>query len=381
MLASARTAWAYVSRNAPPAGFAPAHETYRFVTVWDIASNLAAAYSARELGIISSPDYDARMDRLLRTLRTMPLYDDAAPNKLYASGTATMVDRAAETSRIGYGWSVVDVGRLLIWLRIVAKDSAHAAAAHAVVARYDMSRMVANGYLQGADVDATTKARETYQEGRIGYEQYAAEGFALWGTRAERALDFSVNGEAVTVGGQSVLKDRRGGDLLTSEPFVAMGIELGWPGATWRPLSLSILAAQEARYRSTGTITMVSEDAVPEAPAFFYYYLLYRDGKSFVVAAPGGATSDSFPRWVSAKAAFGYQALAPSDYTWKAVQAVASASTANRGWTAGVIENTRRSTKSYNMNTAALVLESALYSMRGCAIILPRCPAKASTAE
>ena len=381
MLQSARTAWAYVSRNAPDAGFAPAHETYKFVTVWDIASNLAATYSARELGIIAPPQYDARMHRLLGTLRTMPLYDGAAPNKLYASGNATMVDRAALSSRVGYGWSVVDVGRLLIWLRIVAKDSAHAAAARAVVARFDMNRMVANGYLQGADIDPETLARETYQEGRIGYEQYAAEGFALWGTRAEHALDFTANGEPVTVQGQSLLKDRRGGDLLTSEAFIAMGMELGWPGATWRRLSLSILAAQEARYRSTGTITMVSEDAVPEPPAYFYYYLLYRDGKSFVVAAPGGTTSDTFPRWVSAKAAFGYQALAPSDYTWKAVQAVARAATANRGWTAGVIENTQRSTKSYNMNTAAMVLESALYSARGCAIILRQCPAKASTGE
>src|ERR1043166_5119688 len=180
MLQSARTAWAYVSRNAPDAGFAPAHETYKFVTVWDIASNLAATYSARELGIIAPPQYDARMHRLLGTLRTMPLYDGAAPNKLYASGNATMVDRAALSSRVGYGWSVVDVGRLLIWLRIVAKDSAHAAAARAVVARFDMNRMVANGYLQGADIDPETLARETYQEGRIGYEQYAAEGFALW---------------------------------------------------------------------------------------------------------------------------------------------------------------------------------------------------------
>ena len=119
-------------------------------------------------------------------------------------------------------------------------------------------------------------------------------------------------------------------------------------------------------------MTMVSEDAIPVPPAYFYYYLLYHDGKPFVVSTVSGAVSDSFPRWVSAKAAFGYHALAPSAYTWLALQTVKYGSSTT-GWTAGVYEGTKESTKTFNLNTAAIVLESAAYAKRGCAFIQKTC--------
>ena len=159
---------------------------------------------------------------------------------------------------------------------------------------------------------------------------------------------------------------------MTSEPFVMMGLELGWKNDTWRNLALAVLAAQEARYKETGIVTMVSEDAIPVPPAYFYYYLLYHDGKPFVVTTVSGAASDSFPRWVSAKAAFGYHALAPSAYTWQALQTVKYGGSKD-GWTAGVFEGTKNSTKTYNLNTAAIVLEAAAYRKRGCAFAQATC--------
>lgn len=50
---------------------------------------------------------------------------------------------------------------------------------------------------------------------------------------------------------------------------------------------LAVLAAQEERFKRTGVITLVSEDALPDSPYYFYYYSLYRDGDSFVVDGPG----------------------------------------------------------------------------------------------
>ena len=116
-------------------------------------------------------------------------------------------------------------------------------------------------------------------------------------------------------------------------------------------------------------MTMLSEDAVPVPPAHFYYYLLHRNGKDFVVAAPGGATSARYSRWISAKAAFGWHAVLPSDYTWSAVKAVRAAGASGRGWTAGVWERSRRPTPSFNLNTAAVVLEAVYYTKRGCAFL------------
>ena len=372
---SARTAWAFVSRAATPIGFVGATDAYPYMTVWDLASTLASIYSARELGFITPAEYRKRMDRAFSTIEKMPLYDNAAYNKLYDARTGAMMDRKNNHSSVGYGWSVLDHGRFLIWLRIVGEsDPALEARTAKIVGRLDMSRIVKNGYLYGENLDPKDGRAYAYPEGRIGYEQYAAEGFALWGARADLALSFAANGRPVTVNGQTVLADTRGDDQLTSEPFVMQGLELGWSGPHWRPLALSLLAAQEARYKQTGIVTMVSEDAVPDPPAYFYYYHVYDDGRSWVVSTPAGETSSSFPRWVSVKAAFGYHALAPSDYTWRALQTVKYAAAPDRGWTAGVYEGTKQATRSFNVNTAAIVLESAVVFRRGCPLIQKSCP-------
>lgn len=374
MRKSALAAWEFVVRSRSQAGFVGATDSYPYMTVWDLASTLAATYSARELGLITPAQYHAAIDRSLTTVEGMTLFDNAAFNKLYAAKTGAMVDRKNQTSSTGYGWSVLDHGRLLVWLKIIGQsDPGFATRTQAIVSRLDMKRLVSGGYLRGEDIDPANGTRRSYQEGRVGYEQYAAEGFALWGTRAEQALDFGANGRPVVVNDQTVLADVRKNDLLTSEPFVMMGLELGWPGTTWRPLSLSVLAAQEARFKRTGIVTMISEDAIPDPPAYFYYYLLYYNGMPFAVTSPGGDTASTFPRWVSAKAAFGYHALAPSDYTWRALQTVKWGMSPGRGWTAGVYEGTRNSTKSFNLNTAAIVLESAAYMQRGCAFIERSC--------
>ena len=50
-----------------------------------------------------------------------------------------------------------------------------------------------------------------------------------------------------------------------------------------------VLAAQEARYRTTGQVTVVSEDAVPVAPHYFYYYTIHDSGEDFAVVARDGS--------------------------------------------------------------------------------------------
>ena len=376
MLRSARAAWTYVTREITPKGFVGATKNYQYLTVWDMASELAAAYSARELGFINRARYKAFVDRTLTSIEKLTLYDNAAFNRLYSAQTGEMVDSKAQPSTVGMGWSALDHGRFFVWLKLVAKDDpTFAGRIQAIVSKLDMARLVKSGYMQGEEISAKTNEHRAYQEGRVGYEQYAAEGFALWGAKVDSALDFAINGKPVTVNGQTIITDARGADVMTSEPFVMMGLELGWKNDTWRNLALAVLAAQEARYKETGIVTMVSEDAIPVPPAYFYYYLLYHDGKPFVVTTVSGAASDSFPRWVSAKAAFGYHALAPSAYTWQALQTVKFGGSAD-GWTAGVFEGTKNSTKTYNLNTAAIVLESAAYVKRGCAFAVPTCPMK-----
>ncbi len=379
MLKSARTAWRYMARNVGASGFVSATEEYLYATVWDMASTLAATYSARELGIITPEKYRSAMDAALETLLHLPLYDSVAFNKLYSVESGRMVNRMVEPTREGYGWSALDHGRMLTWLRIVGTDSTYTARTRAIVGRLKLDRLIVDGYLRGQDLNPRygqplIAKRRVYGEGRIGYEQYAAEGYALWGAPALLASNFAANARPVQVLGNTVLADVRGTDVLTSEPFIMMGLELGWTSPYWRPLALAVLAAQEARSRETGRITLVSEDAVNDPPWFFYYYLLYRDGNTFVVASPLGHVSPHFPRWVSTKSAFGYHALAPSDFTWRALRLVQPSGARGGGWTAGVYEGQGTPTNAYNLNTAAVVLEAAAYMMRGrCPLIEPTC--------
>jgi len=367
-LNAARTAWAFVDRNYQPAtGFSRAHDTYQYVTIWDIAGTLAATYSAHELGLVSDPVYNQRMQRALTTLSTMDLFDGAAFNKFYDSRNGKMVDRRQQPSSKGYGWSITDIGRLLTWLRILAvNEPQFAPQAAAIVRRLDMSRLITpDGYLQGQDIDLQTGGLRAYAEGRMGYEQYAAAGLALWGHRAEKALDARINAVPANVLGVSIIADKRGNDRITSEPYIMMGMETGWYSPELREQAWRVLAAQEARYKNTGMITMVSEDALPDPPYYFYYYSLYRDGQPFVVDAHSTLAAVNGPRWVSSKAAFAWHALLPSPYTLTALQAVQSSAIPGRGWGAGVYEGTLKPTGNASLNGSALILEAAVYNLRG----------------
>lgn len=71
------------------------------------------------------------------------------------------------------------------------------------------------------------------------------------------------------------------------------------------------------------------------------------------------------PRWVSTKGAFGWNAIMPSAYTRRAQDLVAAARSSSRGWASGVYEKTAASTQTYDINTAAVILEAAAYQLRG----------------
>lgn len=369
LLEAARGAWTYAAAEYQPAtGLINSVAGYPFATVWDIASGLAAIHCAGELGLIA--DADARMARALATLETMRLFDGVAPNKNYSTATGAIAgrdDRDAATER-GYGWSSTDVGRLLVWLRIIAvQRPEHAAAVRRIVARMDLSQIVRGGYLQGTEVSPSGQLLR-YQEGRLGYEQYAAYGFALWGHRAESALRLRENAVPIQVLGIPLLADRRGDDFLTSEPFILAGLELGW-NEEMHELASGVLAAQQVRHQRTGQLTFVSEDAIPRAPYYFYYYAVSYRGQPFVVGVQGTNVILDEPRWISAKAAFAWHALLPSPYTRLGTDAVAPARHPTKGWSSGVYEATRAPTGSENVNTAAVILQAALFARSGRPLI------------
>jgi hypothetical protein len=361
---AARSAWAYVARHYEPAtGLVDATWGYAYTTVWDIGSGIAALYCGHALGFLDDAEYDLRMRRVLATLRTMGIVDGTAYNKVYSTRTAAMIGRDRRPSSTGYGWSTTDMGRILVWLHIVATTQpAYAADAAAIVQRFDFTKLVADGYMWGQELDAQGTLQR-YQEGEIGYEQYAARGFAAWGAPVDRALRLDENGLPVAIMGRTLYADARGRDRLTSDPFVLMGLEVGWDPAMER-FARDLLAVQEARYRQTGRLTIVGEDSVSRPPHFFYYYSAWTQRKAFGVDVQTRGAFVDEPRWVSAKAAFAWHALLPGPYTRLAVRSVQPARSA-AGWGSGVFEATGATTGSLNVNTAAVILTAALVQQRG----------------
>ena len=340
---------------------------YPYATVWDMASGLAALYCAERLGLLDAATYDVRMRRALATLQTLRLFDGITYNKNYSTRTgapAGLNDRDATVTERGYGWSAVDLGRLLVWLRIIATQQPRFARdVEFIVGRTNFAEVTRAGYLQGAELDARGDLHR-YSEGRLGYEQYAATGFHLWGGAVQAARALDRNTFPITVLGVPLLADLRGGDYLTSEPFVLMGLETGW-ASDIRGVAGNVLRVQEERHARTGQLTIVSEDNLPAAPYFFYYYAINHHGQQFVVGAPDGGLTPGAPRWVSAKAAWGWHALLPSAYTRAAVDGIAGAADPTRGWGAGVHEGTGAPIGGQSLNTAAVILEAALFSRTG----------------
>lgn len=369
---AARTAWQFLDRGyVAKTGLVMAQPDWPYPTLWDIASTLAAYYSARGLGFITTEEYVQRTRQALQTLKAAKLYDGVAYGRNYDARTGELIGAGHEAAGNGIGFSAIDLGRLLVWLKIVAQSNPELAGlAQDVAMRINPGRTIRGGYLYGETLPNKGKLM-VYQEGRVGYEQYSATGFKLWGFPADRAADLISNTRTTKVKNIPIFADKRKLDRLTSEPLVLYGMEVGLQGPM-RELAWQALALQAQRYKETGQITVASEDALGVPPYYFYYYCVYCSGKAFVINVHEPGKELSAPRWVSTKAAFGWHALLPNQYTWKALQAVQPAHEPGKGWASGVMEKTGKSTSTLALNTSAVILEAALYRKTGRAFLTQR---------
>ncbi|MBK4735403.1 DUF3131 domain-containing protein [Noviherbaspirillum pedocola] len=362
-------AWRYFERNTDAqTGLVNSVQDYPAATMWDTASYLLALIAAQKIDVIDTAQFNARMDQALRSLARMPLYRDVLPNKSYDTSSLAMADYSGKPAPNGIGWSALDIGRLLVALDIVALQyPEHAEAVTRVVSRYDLPRVRSHGSLVGTSLAADGSAREL-QEGRLGYEQYAAAGYALYGIDMRDALDYRPHLSWVDVYGIHVPVDDRdpkefgARNFVVSEPYVLDGLEFGWDSVT-QELAWRVYRAQQERFRKTGVPTAVTEDHLDRAP-YFAYNAVYSDGRAWNTITENG---ESLPelRTLSVKAAFGWHALYQSEYSTRLIDAVAGLNDPERGWYAGKYEAGGAPNRSLNANTNAVVLESLAYMAQG----------------
>ncbi|MBE9157093.1 DUF3131 domain-containing protein [Nodosilinea sp. LEGE 06152] len=367
---AARWAWAYFEKNwNASTGLVNGMDGMAWSTLWDQGSALLGIHAGRQLGLISEESFHSRMERLLQTLETLPLPATGLPNKAYSTATAEMRTLNNRPDRQGSsGWSALDMGRYLLSLHTLKTHyPEYAARIDAVVARYDLQKLVNDGWLWGSG--AGNNGLQYWQEGRLGYEQYAAQSLRLWGIEADKALH-SPPAQPVTVEGVSLQVDQRNrsssgaSNFLTNDPYLLWGLELGWPDSELSQVN-NLLQAQTNRYSKTGILTAVNEDALDRQP-YFLYYSVYADGRPWAAVNVRGQNYDRL-RFLSTKAAFAWAALFPeAAYTQQLRQAVQTLADTRLGYFSGRYENADLGpNRALNVNTNAIVLESLLYQAQG----------------
>jgi len=388
----ARRAWKYFERNTQPTGLANAVDGYPSSTMWDTASYLAAIVAARELGIIDAAQGDERMRKLFATLGSLSFFRGELPNKVYHTATLAKSDYANHPGEIGY--SALDLGRLLIWLKISKERyPQHAPAIDAFVSRWKFDNVVdAQGMLFGALVDKDGKTSYV-QEGRLGYEEYSAKGFELWG----RKTDLAAKPEPYSttpIYCVEVPYDSRDPrkyyqhNYVVSESYVLDGIEFNWDNALDRntqtgrhtnawmaDFATRVYQAQENRWRATGVLTARSEHQLETDP-YFVYDTVFSDGFPWNTITDTGRYVPQYSA-VSLKAALGMWALWKSDYTDTLFRAIENQFDAQRGFDEGILENGKGPIRAFTANNNGIMLETLLFKAQG-KILRFRCAQGAS---
>ena len=367
---AAQRAWRYFEHNwNAQTGLVNSVDNMPWTTLWDQGSALLAIDAARQLGLLAPHLFQQRLTTLLHTLETLPLPATGLPNKAYSTRTAEMRQLDDSPDPHGRsGWSALDIARFLLGLHVLRSHyPEYRDHINHIVARWQTARLVKAGWLSGGIPGAGGQILEV-QEGRLGYEQYAAYSLKLWGLEAKKALyhppttTIRLDGIALQVD-QRNLNNSGASNYLTSEPYILWGLEMGWPDAV-KPQVRNLFKVQLQRFQRTGILTAVNEDSLDRSP-YFLYYNIYANGQPWQAITTQGRAYPQL-RFLSTKAAFAWRALMPNSYTKRLGDSVQNLTTPNRGYVSGRYEDSHLGTNaSIDVNTNAVVLESLLYQARG----------------
>lgn len=235
-------------------------------TPWSIADQIAALLIARRLDDVDARTFDQRFTRLVSFLNQMTLTPDGMPNRFYDISSGEALDGNLQPGLAG--WSAVDTGRLLLWLRIAAEEHPQFEPfLRRAVARWSVCSVISDrGQLQLGTIgaDGTQLNPET---GR-GYDAYAAQGYRAWGLEMPipaLAEDYPFQTD---IGGVrfAVSEDTVNQAPIMTTPPAYIGIELGFEPLGARPDEVAggrsaaeamtaVAEAQAARFTETGSPT------------------------------------------------------------------------------------------------------------------------------
>lgn len=373
-MAMARQAWVYFENNTQAGtGLVNASHNYPSVTLWDTGSAIAASVSAHGLGIITDAELDSRLDRLLRTLGSLDLFRLDCPNKAYDTRTAVPTDYLNNPGEIGC--SAIDIARLMVWLKIVEQRFPERQPdAHHILSRWNWCRLLQDGVLYGSALDGGGDV--TYlQEGRLGYEEYSAEAFKLWGFDADPALQPEPY-DSIWMYGVEIPYDSRDPRVLgahnyvVTESYALLGMEFGFGDPAGADVqgwiaraAQNIYEVQARRFEATGILTARTEHQLAEAP-FFVYDTIFSDGRPWATITETGQWVPEHAA-VALKGALGLWALWDTPYTDALFAHISTEFDPDRGFFEGVYEDGRGSIPTQTANNNGIMLETLFFKAEG----------------
>ncbi|WP_322744031.1 DUF3131 domain-containing protein [Nostoc edaphicum] len=312
----ARASWQYFVKNYQPAtGFTNSTGGYPSGTLWDMGNYLMALNAARWLNLTDQADFDSRLNKFLTTLSSLKLFEDALPNKVYNAATGQMVDYGNNPLERGIGWSALDVGRILAAFDVIRTcHPQYNDWLKGIVAKWQVARSLKDEQLFGATVLPDNKTL-LVQEGRLGYEEYGARGYQLWGFSAPKAIALEpfklveINGVQIPVDSRD-FQSTNANNYVVSESYILDGIEFGLQGEL-ADFAARVLDVQKRRFDTTGQLTAVTEDNIDQAP-YFLYNTVYANGTNWATITDANQPYPQF-RSLSTKAAFGWRYLFPDN--------------------------------------------------------------------
>ncbi len=364
----ARIAWKYFQNNTiETTGLANSVNGFKSSTLWDSSSYLMAVIAAHRLNLIDKNEFNMRVSKFLSSMEKLPLFENKLPNKVYNTETLQMVDYTNKVTKEGIGWSAIDIGRLMVPLNILVWNYPQfTQQIKKITNKWDLNAVIKNGDMYGALLeDGQT---QYLQEGRLGYEEYAAKSFQLVGLDVTSAIDYTAWLEFRKIDGINIPVDSRSPEKFTahnyvvSEPYILDGIEYGWDQLS-KEFSGRVYSVQKAHYEKTGKLTAVSEDNIDQAP-YFVYNTVFTDGKEWNAITEDGTDASEF-KTLSTKAAFGWHMLYETNYTKKLMEVASKLYDPNLGWYSGLYEKTGKPNKAITANTNGIILETLAYKKTG----------------
>lgn len=354
----ARTAWAYFA----PA--VPAEDTRGagFVTPASLGDDIAASYAARRLGLIDRAGFDHRVAQLLGFLDKAALSGGDLPARYMDARTGELMDPPGRMA--DPGWSGVEIGRLLVWLRVLAAaEPRHAEAITTVISRWKLCRLVDG---EGV-VLRSLPGLKPVADGGTGFATVAALGLRAWGVAARMPAaesdEFAIDVEGISF----PLPPGPQTEPLLTVPAALIAMTFGWTDvdgtslAPQREQAMRLVEAQEKRF-ANGMLTARSSYRRGKAP-YNVENAILASGFPWSVSADGAARPDL--ALVSVAAAVGLRALTPVGGYGDRVVSSLSGMQLSGGWPEGQYETGGERETQLTAATNAMVMIGVLHRQAG----------------